>query len=543
MKNALRVLLVAVIFVLIGSFVATILLGREKTILFLVGDISKIDKILTILSATKFLVLQVLILAAAVGCGFLLLFGDHIIVFLNSISIFIERNIAMLMNELRFTEIKWLLIFPVVSSVFFAIVMPVSYDEAYTYLQFTSKSILVSLSYYPAPNNHVLHSMITNITRYIPFLPVLFCLRIFSLIVSFFTWLLCYSFIKKYYSKQVALVVVGVASMLFMSIYYSYMSRGYGLVSFFFVLSFYASYNIIFNKDAKKYWLLFSVSNVLGFFTMPSYLYVFIMMNAIILWNNKLQLKNQFIYNVLTTVVVIVLYLPIIVVNGLEALTSNRFVIPISREEVVGQLIGFFKNTLTEIVGVNYMFICVLLILSLFMLIKFKMKFELKTFVVFIVCPFLLLIAHSVIPFPRTFNYYSIVLVFLVCIPYWKIIQDISVKYVIGVVVLIQCILFLNFYLNVKKYESFNISYSEINNKIIGNGSYFFSANLFEVNFLFENKIHGYTMSKATYNFPPVKVDLDTMAGYDYYIIDKRYDFTKSKKAIYSDGQTNVYSK
>jgi hypothetical protein len=170
------------------------------------------------------------------------------------------------------------------------------------------------------------------------------------------------------------------------------------------------------------------------------------------------------------------------------------------------------------------------------------MKFELKIFILFIACPFLLLVGHSVIPFPRTFNYYAIVLIFLILIPYWKIVKDISMKYLIGILLLLQLALFLNFYFNIKKYESFNIPYHEINNRISGNDSYFISSDFFEVNFLFENKIRGH-MPYKLYNFPGGKVDIDTVHGFDHYVIDQKYDLTKNRRPVYGYGQTNVYSK
>lgn len=544
MKSVFRILVVISILLLIGGFFITMFYGYKETMLFLIngiGESNRTDQILGLVSETKFLILQILFLVLAALMFVMLLVLNTIVIFIKDSYTFFKQNVKVLIQELRTTEVKWLLVFPLASSIFFAVVMPVSYDEAWTYLQFTSKSPLSSLCYYPAPNNHVLHSLITNITRYIPFLPILFCLRISSIIVSFFTWLLCFSFFKRYYSENISLVIMGIASMLFMPIYYSYMSRGYGLVLFFFVLALYASYNIIFKGDKAKYWFVFGLSNVLGFFTMPSYLYVCIILNVLILWNNKFQLKNQFISNAFTLFLVLILYTPIIIVNGVSALTSNTFVLPISRHELIERLPLFLSTTLSEITGVHFILICILLLVSFFMLVKSKMKFELGVFVIFIVSPFLLLIIHSVIPFPRTFNYYSIVIVFLILIPFGKSIQNI--KYLLVIIVCVQFALFLNFYFNIKKYETFNISYHEINKKIVGNNSYFFSTVLFETNFLFENEIHGYKMSKAEFNFPQVNVDVDTMSGFDYYIIDKQYDFTKTSSPTYFDATTNVYKK
>jgi hypothetical protein len=542
----LRILLVIAIVFLLAALGITILYGYQPTMLYLIdriGESARQEQILALVSERKFLILQIVLLIAA---------AILVVVFINlnritevgyTAYVYIKEHIQALLTQLRNTEVKWILILPLISAVFFALWMPVSYDEAWTYLQFTSKSPLSSLCYYPAPNNHVLHSLITNVTRYIPFAPILFCLRISSILVSFFTWLLCYSFLRKRYSPNVALLITGIASMLFMAVYYSYMSRGYGLVTLFFVIGLQASYNIVFNGNNNKDWILFGVSSVLGFFTMPSYLYAFVLLNTLILFNNKFQLKKQIIYNLGVIILVVILYTPIIIVNGVSALTSNTFVLPISRREVIERLPSFFSDTLTEITGVHFMVTILLLAISFYMLMKSKMKFEQSMFIMFIVLPFVLLIGHSVIPFPRTFNYYGVILLLLICIPFKDAIAKVSTRYLLVALIVIQSLLFLNFYFNIKKYETFNITYHEINKKIVGNKSYFFTTVLFETNFLFENEIHGYKMTKAEFNFPQVNVDADTLSGFDYYIVDKQYDFTKNKKPAYSDGKTNVYCK
>lgn len=545
MTYALRILFVIAIVFLLAALGITILYGYQPTMLYLIdriGESARQEQILTLVSERKFLILQMVLLIVAVMLAVAFINLDRITAISSAAYIYIREHLQVLLAQLLNTEVKWILILPLISAVFFALWMPVSYDEAWTYLQFTSKSPLSSLCYYPAPNNHVLHSLITNVTRYIPFVSILFCLRISSILVSFFTWLLCYSFLRKRYSANVALLVTGIASMLFMSVYYSYMSRGYGLVALFFVIGLLASYNIIFNGNNNRDWILFGISSILGFFTMPSYLYAFVVLNALILFNNNFQLKKQIIYNLGIVVLVVILYTPIIIVNGVGALTSNTFVLPISRKEVIEKLPLFFSGTLTEITGVHFMVVILLLAISFYMLVKSKMKFELGMFIIFIVSPFVLLIIHSVIPFPRTFNYYAIVLMFLICIPFKDAIAKISAGYLLAVVVFVQALLFLNFYFNIKKYETFNITYHEINKRIVGNNSYFFSTVLFETNFLFENEIHGYKMTKAEFNFPQVNVDVDTLTGFDYYIVDKQYDFTKNKKPAYSDETTNVYT-
>ncbi len=546
MKSAFKFLIVATAVFLLLCLLITCIYGHKITVLFLIqsiGETNRTDKILNLVSIDKFRMLQLSLFIFSLLLLVFAVFMNKIWNFIAACLSYIQKNSYALYVDFISTEIKWILLLPFISSIFFAVYMPVSYDEAWTYLQFTSKSPISSLCYYPAPNNHVLHSLITNGTRYIPFLTPLLCLRISSIVVSFITGLLCFSFVKKYYSTNIALFITGVSNMLFMSVYYSYMSRGYGLITFFFILSMYAAFNIIYKGDKIKYWMCFAISNLLGFFTMPSFLYAFVILNVIILINNRLNIKKQFVFNLITLFGVALLYTPIIILNGADAIINNRFVVPISRLEVLDQIMFFISQTITDIFGFNYLVVLAALFISVCLLIKYRMMFELKLAVVFVIFPFLLLIVHSVIPFSRTFNYYGFVLVFLIGVPYFKLAEKISAAYILCITLLIQVCFFVNFYLNIKEHEEFNVTYHEINNQIVGNHSYFFSTVLFETNFMFENETKGYSMSKAEFHFPQIDVDADTLTGFDYYIIDKKYDFTKHKKAAYSDSRTNVYTR
>lgn len=507
------------------------------------GEADQEQQILSLFTGSKFLVLQVMLIAVISFLITVLFLFNRIWMFYAACYSYLIQQVTLHIRQLISTEIKWILIIPFFSAVYFACTMPVSYDEAWTYLQFTSKSPLASLCYYPAPNNHVLHSLITNITRYIPFLGPLLCLRISVIIISVFAWLLCYSFIKKYYSSKISLLIVGITSMLFMSVYYSYMSRGYGLVLFFFSLSMYTAYTIIYKQDQTKHWILFGLSNVLGFFTMPSFLYPFIILNTAILLNNGFRIKKQIVCTIASLLLAGILYTPILVVNGIDSISNNQFVKPISRSEVIQKLPVFFSHAVGEITGIHYVAVLLILVLAGVMLIRNNMRFEFRLLVLFLVFPCILLIVHSVVPFARTFNYYGFILVFFALISYWKYVEKIAVPYILVAVVSIQLVAFMNFYLNIKKYEGFNITYHEINEKIIGNHSYYFNTALFETNFLFENKVHGYVAGKTTFNFPQIDIDADTVTGFDYYIIDDVHDFTNIKKPVYSDGQTNVYAK
>jgi hypothetical protein len=529
---------------LIVSFILTCIFEYDVFLHWVVnfiGMANKFDQILERIPTSIFILIRIVFVVCSLLVWLLIFYFEKIwSIFIFYFS-YLQFCIRFLINQLIATPVKWILIIPFFSSVYFALVMPVSYDEAYTYLQFTSKSPILSFFYYPAPNNHVLHSLITNFTYYIPFCSDLFCLRISNIFFTFFTWLICFSFLKKYYSVNFSLVVTAIASMMFMSVYYSYMSRGYCLVMLFFIISLYAAFNIINNIKAKINWNVFSMSSILGFFTMPSYLYVWVIINTIIFLNSKHTIKEQFVNNCIILCNVLLLYTPIILINGMDALVRNKFVVPIDRTVVFSRLSDFFKTTVGEITGMYVIIILILLSISMFLIFKNRNRNEVVLTTIFIFLPVLLLIVHSVIPFPRTFNYYGFVFVFLIFLPFIKNLSVFPIHYLIIGCVLVQCGLFINFYSKINKYESFNTANHELNKKIVGKNRYFFNSSLFEVDFAFENQIRGFRLEKVM-SLNAVNVDKDTLCGYDYYVIDKKNDCTKISKPVYSNATINVYA-
>lgn len=201
-------------------------------------------------------------------------------------------------------NIGLLFILPILAAVFYMLTLPVSFDEAATFLLFTNKGFAETVSHYPAPNNHVLHSIITNITKYIPCLSALVKLRISALLVHFTTLIVLYKFVSTHFGKKTALLVLALSSMLFLNIYYSYMSRGYSMLNLFFVYSLFLSFNLIKGENTTKNWALFSLFSILGFYTIPSYLYPFLTLNALIFVLEPKYIWKQIIAGFVVLVIV-----------------------------------------------------------------------------------------------------------------------------------------------------------------------------------------------------------------------------------------------
>jgi hypothetical protein len=545
MKFFLKVILSLVLVVTTGVLVVSVIAGYNGSMSLLIRFLHeeiRADKILLLVSTNKFLLFQFILFFTLVVLVVLLIKFNTIWDFMQKSFSGFKEAFSQVFKDAGSTALS-ILILPVVSYIFFAFYLPVAYDEASTYVNFTSRSPLVSMLYYPAPNNHILHSVITNFTRYIPLLPPLQCMRISSIIASLMTCIVLFSFVRKYYSVNSALTVAGLSSVLFLYVYYSFASRGYALVNLFFVLCLYCVYKIIFENNQRRHWFYFSFFSVLGFYTMPSFLYPFFTLNLILLLVNFKGIFRQAISGIAIVIATAILYLPVVALNGLDALTNNKQLQSATRAEVLALFPKFASNSLAEITGINFLVIIPLLLVALLVLIIQKRNLEVKLVAAFILAPILLMWLHPVIPFARTFSYYSIVLPFLCILPVNPYLKKNSSKYVAAIVIIIQCIFLYSFYTKMKLHKSENMQYAEINKHIAGNYSYYLNCKWYDAVLSFELKTHNFKNSVVTYNNPQIKMSADTVNGYDYIIIDKVYDETKTMTPLYSDKITNVYKK
>lgn len=133
---------------------------------------------------------------------------------------------------------------PFLSIVYLALTIPPHIDEAYTSTFVIPKPFYYCMMHYPAPNNHILHTLILHISKHIHCFDLLFWMRLPAIIISFLSWVISYSFIKKYFKANLALFITGIYTVLYMPLLFSFLSRGYYLSFFFIVICFYASFNM-----------------------------------------------------------------------------------------------------------------------------------------------------------------------------------------------------------------------------------------------------------------------------------------------------------
>ncbi len=397
-------------------------------------------------------------------------------------------------------------------SLYHVTTIPISHDEALTYMRFTKEGFFTSISYYPAPNNHILHSLLTNMTLGFPFSERV-NLRLPNLLFSIFAAVIFYLSFTKLFRQKTALFLLAIFCFLFPVQYYSYLSRGYMLVLFAFIICFYStirlSYTPIFKpQNHTKYFVSLSLGAIIGFFTMPSFLYPYftcvVLISAIFLIKkNRKGLSYLVISCLLTSIAVLILYTPIFIVSGIDAVINNRFVEPISRSQVLERLLVHFNSTSNFLFSVPLSVFVFVLLFMCFAARKTKLVIIPLCF--FLIVPFILLL-HSVLPFPRTWVYLIIPFLYLIglTIERFQIHRKLSLKSIGAFSVIVILILLFNFNKKVNIEEAFSFKAVKIADYLVNQEAkgIYIKHPLIRINllFIFEEKNINIPIKFSTYS-------------------------------------------
>lgn len=541
MKHLYRCVLYILLTSLIVALGSVLIIGTESIIDWLIdvaGLATKREALQPFLSQLT-LPLVVIILFSAISLILLGLWKEKIILkYAKTFFKYWLDAFKNLFSSLKTVEIICVLAVPFAASIYFANVISVSYDEAITYNFFTIKPFYYCMIFYPYPNNHVLHSLLTNITEYTPFVSALFSIRIPAILASLFTWLIGYSFLKKYYTSRVAIVVIGLASVCYLSIYYSFMSRGYAFMVLAFVVCMYAAFNIIQKGNRTKDWMFFVVAGVLGCYTIPSFLYPFATLNVLILVYNYKNIKRQFWANLIAGILVILVYAPIMLVDGISALASNQFVQHVERVDILKGIYSFYVAMFADIGGVPY-WMNILILVPFVLTVIQKDKWHLSLWIIFLLAPFVLIFLHAVNPFYRTFLYYNFAILFLIVVPFRKYLERISKYVIILVLLVVQLFAIYTFDSKVRINEGFNTDAAQVSEQYFKEGQTVVFPCIASANYEFEANVRG--LSDYIFFLNNEQANVDTINNYDYVILEIRRDVTVNKRPYYSTSEQNIY--
>jgi len=156
----------------------------------------------------------------------------------------------------------------------------VRFDEAWTYLDFASRPLLIGISNYQAPNNHLLNTMLVHFSTRL-FGNTIFALRFPALAVGCLVILACWFVTRSLYGPLAGILAAGWVAALPTFIEFSVNARGYALQWLFILALIWFATLLLENLSLNTAWLGFVFSAVAGIYSIPTTL---IAIAGVFLW-------------------------------------------------------------------------------------------------------------------------------------------------------------------------------------------------------------------------------------------------------------------
>ncbi len=218
---------------------------------------------------------------------------------------------------------------------------PMLYDEAYTYNIFASRPLLRIISDYHLPNNHIFHSILAHFSTLL-FGPSPWAVRL----PAFLGGILCipaaYLTARILFDADTALLAAGLQGFAPILTHYATNARGYSLLNLFFLILL-GMAALVRGRPNRFAWSVAMGAAILGFYTLPTMLFPF---GAVVLWlvggwllgETMPPRREAWLWRVFGFVVIsigagVVLYLPVALGGGFDALLQNPFLAAIDPQD------------------------------------------------------------------------------------------------------------------------------------------------------------------------------------------------------------------
>lgn len=205
---------------------------------------------------------------------------------------------------------------------------PFHIDEAFSYVFLVSKGAFITISFYPGPNNHIAFLLLCAGLDKVMSNP-LWVMRLPSLFFSTLTIPLLYISLRRYVSFGVVLFTLAFFCFSPYGLFYAVHGRGYAMQIFIMLCTWLSGIQVI-NRKSIAAEICFVISSVLGFYTIPSFIYFF---SSLLLWSLTARLFWPNIKRVMWLLVIIgtgvmLLYSPIFLLSGWKSIIANTWVKP-----------------------------------------------------------------------------------------------------------------------------------------------------------------------------------------------------------------------
>ena len=228
--------------------------------------------------------------------------------------------------------------------------LPFRYDEAATVNIFASRSFLVALSYYPAPNNHILHTLLVAVAHELGgWNPVALRLPAFvsgCLVLPAMWW-----FARSEYGWPAAAYGTALVATSPLFIEYVTNARGYSLLLLLFVLLLLCGRAILRSPDNlnnRALWFLYSLVIALGFLTIPIYAFpvaITVVWMLLVHWRETgagslpSLLARVVVWSLVAILLTLVLYAPALALSGVDTVFGNPYVQSLPRGMWAGRIV------------------------------------------------------------------------------------------------------------------------------------------------------------------------------------------------------------
>jgi hypothetical protein len=223
---------------------------------------------------------------------------------------------------------------------------PIRYDEAFTYFHYASQSPWVVVSLYDFPNNHIFHSVCVKVACRL-FGNAPWAIRLPALAAGVLLIPAAYFAGRVLANRSVGLLAACLVSSSSLLIEYSTNARGYSIVCLITLLSFSLGEWLLKNPS-RAGWAGLAILCAVGFWTIPTMLYPFSTLVAWLALREALNIARGiqraslatggFGFLVMTGLVTVLAYAPLLATGQWRSLVGNRFVQPLSFPEFVGEL-------------------------------------------------------------------------------------------------------------------------------------------------------------------------------------------------------------
>jgi hypothetical protein len=209
---------------------------------------------------------------------------------------------------------------------FVALFNAIDYDEAYSFLTYASKPVLVAVGMYNLPNNHLFNSFLMWIMNHLtggePW-----WLRLPNLIAWILVSYQLFDFLKKKFSLELALLVLAALSCSSPFVMYSAMARGYCL-HFCLILNVWFLLEAEMAEELEQRGLL-PVVMALSFWTLPTSVYPIAGLMVYWAWHDPLGFKPMLKTSIRGALLTFFLYSPAIVyvvLNGTKTAKEDGII-------------------------------------------------------------------------------------------------------------------------------------------------------------------------------------------------------------------------